>query len=267
MQNPDMLPFEAQRNPIVFARGGEVFANSRDVASYFDKRHDAVLRDIRNLIEQDPDLGLHNFVDTPYLEPQNGQTYRAFDMDREGFELLAMGFTGTKALKWKRSYIRAFKTMEDELRARPIDPMSVLGDPAQLRGLLLSYSERVEKLQAHNVQLESTNREIGGALDRISARDGSLCVRDTAKTIQVSEKALWAYLRNNGWTYRRPGAGHDLAYQPKLIAGLLVHKETGIYRADGTEKIATQVRVTAKGLTALARILSPQLQLVGGTAA
>jgi len=267
MQNVDMLPFEAERNPIVFIKGGEVFANSRDVASYFDKEHRSVLKSIDDLIAQDGDLGLHNFVQTPYVEPQNGQTYRSFDMDREGFELLAMGFTGTKALKWKRSYIRAFKTMEDELRSRPIDPMTVLRDPAQLRGLLLVYSERVETLEAKNVQLETTNREIGGALDRISNREGSLCIRDAAKTIQVSEKALFAYLRNNGWIYRRPGAGHDLAYQPKLIAGLLVHKETGIYRADGTEKIATQVRVTAKGLTALARILSPQLQLVGGTAA
>jgi Rha family phage regulatory protein len=267
MQNLDMLPFEAERNPVVFAREGEVFANSRDVAAFFGKHHRHVLDAVDNLISQEPDLGLRNFRQTPYIEPQNGQTYRSFDMDREGFELLAMGFTGTKALKWKRSYIRAFKTMEDELRARPVDPMSVLGDPAQLRGLLLSYSERVEKLETVNVQLETANREIGGALDRISNREGSLCVRDTAKTIQVSEKALWAYLRNNGWVYRRPGAGHDLAYQPKLIAGLLVHKETAIHRADGTEKIATQVRVTAKGMTALARILSPQLQLVGGTAA
>lgn len=267
MQKLEMLPFEAQRNPVVFAREGEVFANSRDVAAFFDKRHDDVLKAIRNLIAQEPDLGLRNFADTPYTAEQNGQTYRSFDMDREGFELLAMGFTGTKALKWKRAYIRAFKAMEDELRARPVDPMSVLGDPSQLRGLLLSYSERVEKLGAHNVQLETTNREIGGALDRISNREGTLCVRDTAKTIQVSEKALFAYLRNNGWIYRRPGAGHDLAYQPKLIAGLLVHKESVIYRADGTEKITTQVRVTAKGLTALARILSPQLQLVGGAAA
>ncbi len=67
-------------------------ADSRDVAAYFGKNHFHVLRDIDNLLIELGEGGLSNFGETPYVDPQNGQTYRRFDMDRDGFTLLAMGF-------------------------------------------------------------------------------------------------------------------------------------------------------------------------------
>lgn len=39
-------------------------------------------------------MGVRNFAETPYIDAQNGQTYRSYDMDRDGFTLLAMGFHG-----------------------------------------------------------------------------------------------------------------------------------------------------------------------------
>lgn len=84
MTDLQLLPHEAERNPIVFAKDGDVFANSREVAAYFGKRHDNVIRDIENLIKSEPKLGLLNFEDTPIIDPQNGQTYRSFDMDEGG---------------------------------------------------------------------------------------------------------------------------------------------------------------------------------------
>ncbi len=81
--------------PVVFERDGAVFTNSRDVAACFRKEHRHVLRDIGRLIEQVPG-GLPNFGQVPYVDPQNGQTYRSYDMDRDGFMLLAMGFTGQR---------------------------------------------------------------------------------------------------------------------------------------------------------------------------
>lgn len=98
--------------PVVHVRDGNVFANSRDVAEFFGKRHDHIVRDIGNLLSQ----GVPNFGETPYIEPQNGQTYRSYDMDRDGFMLLAMAFTGATALQWKLRYIAAFNAMEKELK-------------------------------------------------------------------------------------------------------------------------------------------------------
>lgn len=66
-----------------------------------------------------PDRGSADFYAYPYVHPQNGQTYRAFDITRNGFTLLAMGFTGAKALKFKLAYIAEFNAMEGALKASP----------------------------------------------------------------------------------------------------------------------------------------------------
>ncbi len=87
-------------SPNVFLREGKVFANSRDVAAYFDKRHADVLRDVDNLLKELPNANLRSglFNETSYMDP-NGQARRCMDMTRDGFTLLAMGFTGAKALQ------------------------------------------------------------------------------------------------------------------------------------------------------------------------
>lgn len=116
---------------IVTIKGDRAFANSRDVAEFFEKEHRTVLRAIDDLIETDPE-GMHNFVRTPFLNPQNGQSYRSFDMDQEGFTLLAMGFTGAKALHFKRLYIRAFNAaMEEIQRLRSQPALPNFGNPAE----------------------------------------------------------------------------------------------------------------------------------------
>lgn len=96
------------------------------------------------------------------------------------------------------------------------------------------------------------------ALDRIARADGSLCITDAAKALQVRPKDLFAYLQQNGWIYRRPGGASFLGYQTKTTAGLLEHKVTTILRPDGSERIAEQVLVTAQGLAKLAALLNPQ---------
>lgn len=82
-----------------------MFANSRDVAEYFGKRHDHVLRDIDTLLATEPACA-PNFGETSAQVPMprgGVRLERAFDMTRDGFTLLAMGFTGKRALEFKLS--------------------------------------------------------------------------------------------------------------------------------------------------------------------
>lgn len=251
---PASLPTDAERRPIVFIRDGEAFSNSRHVAAYFNKRHDDVLKAIRNLIANEADLGVRNFAETPYVDPQNGQTYKSYDMDRDGFSILAMGFTGAKALKWKMSYIAAFNVMEAELRSRPAvsidfsDPKVLLGVVTHLQGTIDSQQKQIDVLEPK-----------ASALDRIATAEGSLCVTDAAKALQMRPKDLFMYLRQHGWIYRRAGASHDLGYQSKVVAGLMEHKVTTVLRADGSEKVTEQVRITPKGLAALSQLIPPPM--------
>lgn len=82
------------------------------VAEKFEKNHKDVLESIRNLVAENSAAKL--FTESEYLN--RGKKYPMFIMDKDGFSLLAMGFTGEKALKWKLDYIKAFNIMEKELR-------------------------------------------------------------------------------------------------------------------------------------------------------
>jgi len=243
----------ASRQPIVTIKNGGALADSRDVAEAFGKMHKDVLRAIRELIYKEPSLGLRNFA--PFkIKDLTGESTSHYEMDRDGFTLLAMGFTGERALKWKLRYIEAFNTMEAELRKRPsVDPMQVLNDAAAMRGLLLTYTEKVISLEA-KVQEQAPDV---AALERIAKSDGSLCITDAAKTLQIRPKDLFRFLRAHGWIYSRPGSGADVAYQAKIAIGVLEHKTTTIERPDGTERTVTQVRVTPKGLSRLAKEFPP----------
>lgn len=120
-------------NMLVSVKDDGVRASSRDVATSFGKEHRDVLRAIDNLIAQEPQLSLRNFAQASHSVPgPNGGTaiYRAFEMDRDGFALLAMGFTGPKALKWKLAYIAAFNAMETALKAVAANDPSPIDVPS-----------------------------------------------------------------------------------------------------------------------------------------
>lgn len=70
-----------------------MFTTSLIIAQAFEKEHKNVLRDIENL-ECSEEFRQLNFEHTPYTHPQNGQTYPAYRITRDGFCFLAMGFTG-----------------------------------------------------------------------------------------------------------------------------------------------------------------------------
>jgi len=103
--------------PIVFNRDGVVYANSRDVAAFFEKNHKDVLRDIDNLLENIDSAKLRSLIqETVYGVDGQTRTYRAVDLTKDGFTLLAMGFTGSKALSFKLAYIERFNVMEAALK-------------------------------------------------------------------------------------------------------------------------------------------------------
>lgn len=126
-----------------------------------------------------------------------------------------------------------------------------LEDPAQLRSVLLDYSERVIELQA---ELEDM-RPKADSYEYLTRSDGTLCVTDAAKTLGMRPKDLFNWLKSNRWLYRRAGNGHWVGYQDKIQTGYLDHRVEEVTRSDGTSKITEQVRVTAKGMARLGEVL------------
>ncbi|ELZ2420736.1 Rha family transcriptional regulator [Campylobacter coli] len=117
--NNHVVKFEQQNH--------RVFCTSMDIARVFGKRHDHVLRDIENILNDLREIGtsyeLPNFEEVVRISkttnPKNGKLVNRkipmYNLTRDGFSLLAMGFTGKKALKWKMSFLDAFNQMERSL--------------------------------------------------------------------------------------------------------------------------------------------------------
>lgn len=123
-------------NKLVIMKNNQAVTTSLQVAERFEKNHQHILRDIDNLKE-----GVQNwtdlFYDDSYVHPQNKQTYRQVIMNRDGFTLLAMGFTGKKALQFKLQYIDAFNKMEAAIK-RENKPLSI---PEQIQTIAKGYTE------------------------------------------------------------------------------------------------------------------------------
>ncbi|WP_440493136.1 phage antirepressor KilAC domain-containing protein [Serratia sarumanii] len=137
--------------------------------------------------------------------------------------------------------------------SKPVtDPMVALNDPEFLRGTLLTYSEKVIAL-THQVDEMKPSVE---AFNRIATKsDGSMCITNAAKHLQVQPKDLFKLMSESHWIYRRVGGKCWLAYQDRIQSGVLEHKVTTVSRSDGSEKVVEQVLVTAKGLTKLSKMM------------
>ncbi len=97
--------------PEVHLVGGKAVTTSRAVAAFFGRQHHHVVQKIENL-DCSVEFLTRNFSRVPYLH--NGNTYTEYQITRDGFTFLAMGFTGKKAAQFKEAYIEAFNALEQQ---------------------------------------------------------------------------------------------------------------------------------------------------------
>lgn len=218
---------------------------SLEIADLVEKRHDNVKRTIENLVKQ-------GIITSPQIEekPTAGRpsTFYVFTGEqgkRDSIIVVAQlcpEFTARLVDRWQE--------LEAQV-AKPVDPMHLLSDPNLLRNALLTYSEKVIELEQKVEVMQPTVE----AFDRIATADGSLCLTDTAKALQMRPKDFISLLNRKQWIYKRTGATHYVGYQDKVQSGYLEHKVMEVTRGDGSTKITEQVRVTPKGLTKLSTLL------------
>ena len=92
---------------------GVLLVTSRQIAEDFDREHKTVLDAIRNLTAEN--YAVKSLIIESDYEVR-GKQYPEYLLTRDGFSLLVMGFTGSKALNWKLEYIKAFNEMEQSLK-------------------------------------------------------------------------------------------------------------------------------------------------------
>lgn len=216
---------------------------SREIAELVGARHDSVKRTIERLAER----GV--IASPPVVEKPTA-----------GRPVAEHVFVGEKG---KRDSIVVVAQLCPEFTARLVDRWQELEHRAAAPAIPQTFSEALRlaaDLAEQNTQLRIVVGEQAPkveALERLTDACGTLCLTDTAKHLNIQRKRLLAWMRQNRWIYRREGSARWLAYQPRMVAGLLEHRVTVLGEDDlGDQRLASQVRVTAKGLAKLAELIA-----------
>lgn len=107
---------------VVLNKYNKPTTTSKILADRFNKVHRDVIRAINNL-DIPEDFRVRNFAQSKFKADNiNGLEYDCYEMTRDGFTLLAMGFTGKKAMEWKIKFIEAFNAMEAAVKQKLIVP-------------------------------------------------------------------------------------------------------------------------------------------------
>lgn len=230
-------------NEIVLStKSGEPVASSRQVAENFGKEHKDTLESIRQILAAENSATKSMFYETTF--ENRGKQYPMYLMNRNGFTLLAMGFTGKAALEWKLKYIAAFNEMEKKLTEQPQLTRSQLLATA----LIAAHEELEEK----DKQIETMKPKALFA-DAVSASSQSILVGEMAKLlsqngIQMGQNRLFQWMRENGYLIKdKKRTDYNMPTQKSMELRLFEIKETSIAHSDGHTSINKTPKVTGIG--------------------
>ena len=262
--NPVTKGTNLMKNDISVLNKSQLTMSSREIAELTNKRHDHICRDIRAILVallggqdadyiRNPNLGYltNQHVSCNQYDFNNPNAWE-YHISRRYTEILITGYD----IKRRTAVIDRLYELEEANK----QPQVRIPTNKELALMVIKAEEENERLSIENKTLGSQVEEMKptvAAFDRIATKtEGSMCVTDTAKHLQVQPKKFFQELHAMGWIYKRTGSHHWLGYQDKVKQGLLEHKITTVSRSDGSEKIVEQVLVTPKGLAKLSQMLT-----------
>ncbi len=210
------------------------------VAEKFQKEHRHILDSIRNLVAENS-AARSLFLENQY--ENRGKMYPMYLMNRDGFSLLVMGFTGSKALQFKLDFIEAFNKMEQIIKSNFQLPQTYADALRQL-------AEQVES-NARQQRLLSEQKPKVIFADAVTTSTQSCLVGELAKIlrqngIEIGQNRLFEWLREKNFLCKY-GERKNQPTQKAMELGLFEVKKTSITKPDGVILITTTTKVTGKG--------------------
>lgn len=122
--------------------------SSLDVAGTFEKEHKHVLEDVRRISENLSTAEFSALFYESEYRASNGKKNPMYLMNRDGFTLLVMGYTGEKAMKFKLAYIKQFNAMEKALQGKLVEREKGIAVRQSLTKALQQSTEN-ERMHGH----------------------------------------------------------------------------------------------------------------------
>lgn len=217
---------------------------SLEIAEVTGKRHDSILRDIRNILSQGVDA--HNFVETSYTDKSNRQQ-KCYTLTKKGCLILASGYD----VILREKIINRWEELETKDRNKYQVPKSF----AEALMLAAKQQEQIEEQQR---QLEATSNEIvelNGAIAEMEPKvtyvDMILASKETVTTTQIAQdygqsaKAFNVLLRNFGVQHKV--GGQWVLYAKHLPFGYVQSDTFPIVHKNGTNGTVMHTKWTQKG--------------------
>lgn len=230
-------------NNLVNIQDGKVVVSSRMVAEKFEREHRNVTASIREI------LGAEKLASSLFEESTfeyRGQDFTEYIMGRDGFSLLVMGFTGSKALSWKLKYIQAFNEMESQLS------MPSLPDFTNPAVAARAWADEVEAklLLSAEVKAMTPKAEF---YDAVTQSDTWFNMQSVAAILAIKglgRNNLFTFLVKHGilidtvTPYRTQIDNGNF----KVVEGVYVNPKTGV------NVVSKKVVVSQKGIDAVRRL-------------
>ncbi|WP_367377326.1 Rha family transcriptional regulator [Levilactobacillus cerevisiae] len=213
-------------NDLVIMKDKQAVTSSLQVAETFEKNHRDVLRAIVNLEIGSAKLRSQMFAEGTYTN--RGKEYPMYYMNRDGFTLLAMGFTGDKALQFKLQYIEAFNSMEEQVKFQV---------PATLPEALRLAADQAEKISVLQPKADYT--------DKMLANPGLETTSVIAKNYGYSTREFNKLLNGLGIQYKQGKTW--LLYAKYQDQGYTHVEPYGYTNSDGIKKVRNTMKWTQKG--------------------
>lgn len=223
-------------NNLVIMKNNQAVTSSLQIAETFGKEHKNVLRDVSNL-QLDRLNFEHMFKEG--IEPDSyGRDRKVIYMNRDGFTLLAMGFTGSKAMEFKIKYIEAFNEMEQQIQTGGFKVPTTMGEALRLAA---NQADQIAEMKPKALFADS-----------VATSHTAILIGDLAKIlrgngVKIGANRLFGWMRTHGYLISGYRSDRNMPTQKSMELQLFEVKETVINHSDGHTSISKTPKVTGKG--------------------
>lgn len=227
---------------VIRSQQGRDVTTSLIVAEVFGKEHSKVCRDIENLSCSES-FNAANFGVISYIDSR-GREQKAYEMTKDGFSFLVMGYTGEKAGQFKEAFINEFNRREMMLKSDDY----ILARSQEILHNRLQMAEK--QLEAQRAELEAAAPKVAFANAMLASKNSCL-VGELAKIISqngytIGQNRLFQWLRENGYL-GRVGEYYNVPNQRYVEQGLFEVKRSTRSGSSGELYNITTTKVTPKG--------------------